>query len=384
LIYIYIHDIWTFASNSAISKKIINKKLGFIVLAIFLPLCLSWLIYHKENINIPIQQSVEALIIQQNTDPHEEQYRMSNAQHVQRLMEIAQTKITPQTQLMICSESAIPHDIPLLALFHFDDPRIKLLPLMQLDTFLMQYPQLNIIAGVSTIGFYDFKPSATARNIDEDVFQEDFNSSMLINQEGVQGVYHKSRLVPGVEIMPYPAIFGFLGKMMVNLGGRVTSLGTDSCQHVFSITQNGENINIGVPICYESIYGEVFSQFVKNGANLMCVITNDGWWKNTPGHQQHFIYAKLRAIETRKTILRAANTGISAVINPMGKIVTQTKYNERTAILEKVSTNSKLTFYVKHGDYLARISLIITVLLFIYVFVRDNAKKIMLAKRRKK
>ncbi len=95
-----------------------------------------------------------------------------------------------------------------------------------------------------------------------------------------------------------------------------------SCQHV-SVT---ETIPVGCAICYESVYGEYCTRYVRNGARLLTVITNDAWWGDTPGYKQHLSYSCLRAIETRRWIARSANTGISAIIDPSGKIVSQTSW----------------------------------------------------------
>jgi apolipoprotein N-acyltransferase len=151
------------------------------------------------------------------------------------------------------------------------------------------------------------------------------------------------------------------------LGGISGSLGADTAQRAFKATTSQGIVKIGAPICYESIFGELFSEFVRNGAQLMCVITNDAWWGNTPGYKQHFEMSVLRAIETRRYIIRAANTGISAFIDPLGKAHQKTAYNTQTAISQVVYPNNEITFYTKYGDYLAKIMLGIAGLIFLYV-----------------
>jgi apolipoprotein N-acyltransferase len=107
----------------------------------------------------------------------------------------------------------------------------------------------------------------------------------------------------------------------------------------------------------------------------MAVITNDAWWDDTPGHRQHFLYAKLRAVETRRTILRSANTGFSGIINERGDVLQKTAYNERTAIHALVYPNDKLTFYTLNGDYIARIALFTLPLLLLFsIFVKIKTK----------
>jgi apolipoprotein N-acyltransferase len=168
--------------------------------------------------------------------------------------------------------------------------------------------------------------------------------------------------------MPSFPGFKWLGKLAINLGGTIGSLGTDKIRKVFKTTNS---VKIAPTICYESIFGEFFSEFVRNGAQIMCIITNDGWWGNTAGHRQHFAFAHLRAIETRRSIARSANTGISAFIDQRGDAHQVTKYWEPAVIKGTINANSKLTFYVKHGDYLARMAVLCGALLLILTIAMD-------------
>ena len=114
---------------------------------------------------------------------------------------------------------------------------------------------------------------------------------------------------------------------------------------------------------------------MKKGAELIFVITNDGWWKNTPGYRQHLSFARLRAIETRRSVARSANTGISAFINQRGDLIQTTGWWEEAAIKSTLKRNEKMTFYVKYGDYIARISVFVSVLLILFLFVRKKTLK---------
>ena len=98
----------------------------------------------------------------------------------------------------------------------------------------------------------------------------------------------------------------------------------------------------------------------------MSIITNDGWWRDTPGYKQHLSYARLRAIELRRSIARSANTGISALINQRGDIVARTQRWEEAALRGNLNLNEDLTFYVLHGDIIARLSQFLSVLLLLY------------------
>jgi apolipoprotein N-acyltransferase len=123
------------------------------------------------------------------------------------------------------------------------------------------------------------------------------------------------------------------------------------------------------------VYGEFVTEYVRKGAGMLFIITNDGWWGNTPGHRQHFQYARLRAIETRRCIARSANTGISGFINQRGDVLQQTPYWQDAVISGKLLYDTTITFYVQYGDFLGRLSLFMSVFLLLYVFVKDFLKK---------
>ena len=151
--------------------------------------------------------------------------------------------------------------------------------------------------------------------------------------------------------MPFPNVLDPLAKLIVNLGGVSGSLGSENYLNSFIL-----NSTILSPlICYESVYGEVG----LDNINLLAIITNDGWWKNTAGYKQHFQYARLRAIEQRKSIVRSANTGISAVINARGDILQKSKWDEATCIVSKVELSNITTFYSQFGDYIGRLSMFV-------------------------
>jgi apolipoprotein N-acyltransferase len=138
---------------------------------------------------------------------------------------------------------------------------------------------------------------------------------------------------------------------------------------------NGENIPIGCAVCYESVYGEYYTDYVRKGARAMTIITNDAWWGNTPGYRQHLSYASLRAIETRRAIARCANTGISAIISPSGKILKPTPWWEQASIKSSIPLRDDLTFFVVHGDIIGRICSFVFVLLLSALAVRFVTKK---------
>ncbi len=301
------------------------------------------------------RRSIEAVVVQQNTDPWVEEYMMSNKEHAARILEVARPLITDQTDVVVCSESAIANTMKYDIFVNGQGRSSEIYNGLDLfDTTILTHTDLNFVFGTSTVQYYDHKATETAHpaaGIGQ-LYYDYCNTSVCYNRFGVTGTYFKSKLVPGVEKMPYPQVFGFLEDLAIDLGGTSGSLGEDVEQRAFLMPDC--RVRIGVPICYESAYGEHFGEFVRNGAEVMAVITNDAWWGETPGHTQHFLMSKMRAVETRRSIMRAANTGTSAFIDERGTAHQTTEYGKRTAIRQKVFINDKITFYTRHGDYLAR------------------------------
>ena len=130
------------------------------------------------------------------------------------------------------------------------------------------------------------------------------------------------------------------------------------------------DIPVGCAVCYESVYGEYYTDYIRKGALAMTIITNDAWWGNTPGYKQHLSYASLRAIETRRAIARCANTGISAIISPSGEILQPTPWWEQAVIKSSIPLRDDLTFFVVHGDITGRICHFISILLLLALAVR--------------
>jgi len=159
--------------------------------------------------------------------------------------------------------------------------------------------------------------------------------------------YHKSKLVPGTEQLPFVTVLPFLERLAISLDENSAS-GTLGKNATAKALGNG-NSKVAPIICYESIYGDYVSEYVKDGASWLAVITNDAWWNNTPGHKQHFSYAKLRAIEQRKWVVRSANTGISGFIDPLGRTTMRSGWyqgrDERSAqvALDNHSDDAKIT-----------------------------------------
>lgn len=336
------------------------------IVLITFPLAFSWYQYKHYSES---GDAYEIIIVQPNVDPYTEKFdEQTNDQQMQTLLVLSDSLITNSTDYVLGPETAIP---PL-----WENDQIKNSPL--LTPFFkrtLQYPKLNFIIGATTQHL--FQPgellTETAReNTDKNQYYDIFNSAIQICGKRNVQIYHKSILVSGVEKMPYSKYFSFVEKYIVDLGGTAGSLGSQP-EPTNLIAESG--LKVAPIICYESVFGEYVGKYVMKGASLLFVLTNDGWWRNSSGYLQHLSYSRLRAIESRRSIARAANTGISALIDQRGNLVQHTAWWTKTAIKGTLHANDKLTFYVRYGDYIGRISMFISIMILLYFFIQKKVKQ---------
>ena len=308
---------------------------------ILIPIAISLFMYtrYKESIN-----PANVVVVQPNIDPYAKYGSMNSSLQVQQLIRLSDSLGQPNTEYFLWPETAIAEytdEKDILSSAHFK----------QIQAFLAKYKNGNLISGIESYTLYITEKTPTARfekGINK--YSDYFNAAVQFeNSEKVQ-FYHKSKLVPGVEQLPFASALAFLKPVFAGFGGTSGGYGKQAEPSVF-YSQSG--IGAAPVICYESIWGAYVAEYVEKGAQFIAIITNDAWWGNTSGKDQHLQYAKLRAIETRRWVARSANTGISAFINQRGDIVKQSKWWVPTALKADINLNDELTFYVKHGDYIA-------------------------------
>ena len=317
--------------------------------ALLLPILVSYYLFFSFKESGP---AAETVVLQPNIDPYTEKFIGSPnyipvTEQVQRFISLSQAAITPQTKFLLWPETALSDVLNEATL-----PEQAII--QQLTAFVQAYPGLNLITGITTYRQYPNKEAApsTARYRDDMGYYDVFNTALWLSAGHKPGLYHKSMLVPGVEQMPYPGFFSFLNALVIDMGGTTGGLGKQADRSAF-ITEAG---GIAPVICYESVYGEFVAGFARNGAALLGIITNDGWWGNTPGHEQHLEYARLRAIETRRNIARSANTGISAFLNARGDLLQTLPYLQQGSLTGYPRMHTEITPYVQYGDYIGRAS----------------------------
>jgi apolipoprotein N-acyltransferase len=299
--------------------------------------------------------------MQPNIDPYSTKYQLTNKDFLEQFIQQSQVHLSPDIDYMLSPETYFAEGYG-EALANYNNSEIH----KDIQKSLKDYPELQWISGIQFYDTYVQKdaPSFTANQVRENLWVEYYNSALSEQFQQNPEVYHKSKLVVGVENMPFKAILKpFLGDLMIDLGGTVSSRVVQKNRAVFTHPMLGEK---AAPIiCWESVFGEYVTEYIQKGATFLAIISNDAWWGETPGHKQLLSYTRLRAIETRRDIARSANTGISAIIDARGEVLKQTKYNSKTVLKGSIASRSEITFYARYGDLIARWATLLTTLLLL-------------------
>ncbi|NTE02125.1 apolipoprotein N-acyltransferase [Agrobacterium tumefaciens] len=306
------------------------------------------------------------VVVQPNIDPYLKLSEIPPAAQIKILTQLSDSIAQPNTEYFIWPETAIPN--------YADEDHIRSSEdFITLQNFLGKYKNGTLITGIESIKVYATKKTITSKYDErQGVYFDNFNTAMQVENSANVQFYHKSKLVPGVEKMPFPKLFSFLDGVFAQLGGTVGGWGW---QEKPSVLYAQSGIGAAPVVCYESLWGDWIGQQVKDGAQFIAIITNDGWWGNTSGKDQHAMYAKLRAIETHRDIARSANTGISCFINQRGDVTQSTKWWTRTALKGDINLNDEITFYVKSGDIIAKILSFLAILLVLIIPYKKWVKK---------
>jgi apolipoprotein N-acyltransferase len=339
--------IYKWLSNYHYEKIPLLKQRGRIIYLsslIIIPIIVSLSIWNNfEEKGKP----VDVVVVQPNVDPYNKFVGNNGMSYLEDFLRLAASKTDEKTAFVVGPETALTNLIN--EEYLPEDEQVQ-----YASSFIKHFPNVRYVTGMFS---YDPKK------------EEMYNAGLQIDGNGKIQTYHKKWLVLGVETIPFMDWLPFMKTLAMDMGGASGTLGRQMDPSVFTSEINPEAV-IAPVICYESIYGEHITEFIQKGATLIFIMTNDGWWDDTPGHKQHFAYARLRAIETRRDIARSANTGISGFINQRGEILQQTNWWEKDVIKETLRMNTELTAYVKMGDFIGRTSLFVSMMLIIYTIFR--------------
>lgn len=346
--------LWILLSNLLVFKityNILVKKEKFKIqtpfvwmlgILILVPTTYSLIVYASTDTN-ETNLSAEVIVTQPNVDPYSEKWNIPVQDQLNNFLTLADSLVSPQTKFVLAPETAIPYG--------FNEEQFVGSSVFEiLSKRVDQWGQASLLTGGSTYKFFEEKNSYASEFLAErKAWLEQYNTSVLIDNNPPRFV-HKSKLLMGVEMIPFSESLPFLKQLAISNGGTTGNLGVELEP---KIMQSG-GVKFAPVVCYESVYGEFVAQQCRKGAQAIFIITNDGWWKDTPGYRQHLNFARLRAIETGRWVARSANTGSSAFINRKGDVVQKTAYNTRTALKQSIVLNDQATFYITYGDVIGR------------------------------
>ena len=348
------------------NRKAKAASLSSLAVAFILPLAVSPVIGRQYDDSMDSDNCLDVMMIQPNIDPYHKFEAMSQQEQNNLLLSMVQKGLEDRKAddgaLLILAPETFTSDV-----IAGDFGRSR--TWRSITGFLENYPDVNMLFGASSYEYIKsaLPPSKTARRVGEGLWVESHNSALMTDGSLRTEIFHKNKLVVAVEKTPYPALFCPIDDMLGGVMGRCIGQGDISLLHVES---KAGSLPVGCAICYESVYPEYYTGYVRKGARLMTIITNDAWWGDTPGYRQHLSYACLRAIETRRAIARCANTGISAIISPSGKIVASTPWWEACSLEGKIPVRDDITFFVAHGDITGRVCTFVFILLLMALAVR--------------
>jgi apolipoprotein N-acyltransferase len=185
-----------------------------------------------------------------------------------------------------------------------------------------------------------------------------FNSAFLVRADGTTGgVYRKMHLVPFGEYVPFQRLLFFAAPLTEQAGTFSPGLNPEL------LPVDGHRLSVA--ICYEVVYPDLVRQFVAGGSELLTTITNDAWFGRTSAPVQHFQQAAMRAIENGRYLVRSANTGISGIVDPYGRVLAETPIFQSAVLVGEARFLRTSTFFSRHGDVLAYASVVATLVLLV-------------------
>ncbi len=350
------------------AKRQIFFQLVFLVFLVAAPIGISMLIFYNYSES---KNPCKVALIQPNIDPYSEKFEgLSVAAQVDIIKNLAEEAVPFQPDFFVAPETSITKPL-------WEDQLSGNIFIQSFLPVLDKTNHANFVLGLYSLKLYtkEADKSLTAKKLQNypDGYFDIYNSALQFDAFLNMKIYRKSKLLLGPERMPFQSTFSFIAKNVVDLGGGIGSMGSLNRAEVF---ENEYNNFVAAPIiCCESVFGEYSTEYIRKGANMLFIITNDGWWHESAGYKLHLFCSQIRAIETRRSVARAANTGISCIINQRGEIEKQTEYGEKTVLCGSLNANNEITFYAKQGDYIGRIAMFFSILILLYLLTNLLMRK---------
>lgn len=356
-------SLWILAVNFLIYKvifKIVNRKkvkpviLVTLLSVLLIPMIISVVIFktYKEKGKV-----VKVMVVHPATDCYNMKYKTDIYELMNYYLDVIKSGLNEEIKYVVLPETAVTnggwlHELEKnLVLDHFNLETIEY-PDLSLVTGAVTYEAID---GVEKIKGYDKIPHIKYSERYKTCYFT-YNTALQVEKKRKVQFRTKQELVPFQEYTPYPSILP-----------RVMPVGID---FQFSAREKNQNIfksaannKVSAIICYESVYGKLYSEYSREGAEAFFEILNEGWYENTKGSQQFLNISVIRAIENRKDIARSSNMGISCFINQKGEVSNKIEGKKAGKIIEDMHFRKQGTFYSRIGDYLSIISLIVMIFL---------------------
>jgi apolipoprotein N-acyltransferase len=321
------------AVNGIVASILRTRRVPWPFLAFTAVLIVVTLAFGLNRMTVPEKGNLKAAIVQGNM-PQDVKWDAAFKAHTINTYRDLTVKYGPGASLVVWPETAMP------LVFDHDPARQTLLEIP--------------VAIASPILF---------GTIGRDYSDRYYNAAAVIGTDGrVLGMYNKVHLVPFGEFTPLVAYLPFLRNISVQIGDFHSGE-----SHKPIPTDAGA---LGVLICFEGVFPSITNETVRQGANVLVNITNDAWFGRTSAPYQHLSFYVFRAVETDRWVLRSANTGVSAIIDPQGRIRSRTGLFEKTVLTGQFAMKQSQTFYVRHGDYFVLLVVIALLSLALYTFIR--------------
>ncbi|MDP3149912.1 MAG: apolipoprotein N-acyltransferase [Ignavibacteria bacterium] len=382
LIIVFI-NLFFFVSYRHYLKKS-NYKIPFsaALLLLILPL-----VYGAVKVNSfkESEKKIRVGLIQPNLDPYEKWSGGNLDEITSMYLALSRKAVAKKAEVVIWPETALP--VYLLSGEYFQTRD-------SIRNFVNSL-HVSLLTGMPNfIAYFENNQAPTDAKFSEagKFYYTNYNAILLFNPDSVRiQSYGKMKLVPFGEHTPFADQLPFLGDLIkwgVGLGG--WNIGRDTSNFKLRIspppadyelgkTQPTNNqpltTNINAVVCYESIFPEFIAAFTQRGSEMIAVVTNDSWYGNTSGPYQHKEISVLRAVENRRSVVRAANGGISCIINPLGVTIADTKMYTKDVLVGNVSLNNEKTFYTLHPFIIPVTSSVISLWIFgIFILFKLKAK----------
>lgn len=358
LVIIYINISFFFV----LKKYLFEKKILYSSLVIGSLLLILLVAYGLVKINShPVKKGkIKFGIIQPNLNPWNKWEEGNLESLLNVYFNLSKKAVDNGAQILVWPETALP---VYLTIGNYDNE------LLQIKNFLRNN-KVYLLTGMPDATIYYNKqnmPEDAKPLSDTSRFYTSYNSILFFNPGNDEiKKYGKQKLVPFGEKVPLVEVIPFIGDLIKwNVG--ISSWNTGKDTTIFDLTtMDNFRIKLGGVICIESVYADYVAQFVKKGAEILTIVTNDSWYGNSSGPYQHKEYSALRAVENRKYVVRCANGGISCIIDPFGRTIAETKMFEKDFLIGSVYPNNIKTFFTMHPLLLPFLSIVISLFVILY------------------